>query len=192
MAARSGVRYPNRMPNAVRQPWMSPEEYLTYERTSDVRHEYVDGEVYAMVGASRRHASVVLNLAAAIRPAARGRGCDAYAADVMLRVEAANAYYYPDLVVTCDPSDDDPYIVKAPSLIVEVLSDSTEHIDRREKRASYQTIPTLREYVLVAQDERRVEVYRRQDGGWVHEIVTEGEVMLEAVGVTLSLDDVYA
>lgn len=180
------------MPDAVRLPWMSPEEYLTYERTSDVRHEYVDGEVYAMVGASRRHASIVLNLASAIRPAARARDCDAYANDVMLRVEAANAYYYPDLVVTCDQSDDDPYVVHAPSLIVEVLSDSTEHVDRREKRAYYQTIASLREYVLVAQDERRVEIYRRQDGGWVHEIVTDGDAALETVGVTLSLDDVYA
>ncbi|HEY0835654.1 MAG TPA: Uma2 family endonuclease [Azospirillum sp.] len=180
------------MPNAMRQPWMSPEEYLAYERTSDVRHEYVDGEVYAMVGASRRHAGVTLNLAMAIRPAARGRGCDAYMNDVMLRVEAANAYYYPDLVVTCDPADDDPYIVKAPSVIVEVLSDSTEHIDRREKRANYQTIPSLREYVLVAQNGRRVEVYRREAGGWAHEIVTEGTVALETLGVTLSLNDVYA
>lgn len=180
------------MPNAVRQPWMSPEEYLTYERTSDLRHEYVDGEVYAMVGGSLRHNEIAGNIFAALRPAARERGCRAYMSDVKVRVEKANAFYYPDVVVTCDPPANDRYVVHAPSLVVEVLSDSTERTDRTEKRVNYQTIPSLREYVLVAQDERRVEVYRRRDGVWLHETVTEGAVTLETVGATLPLDAVYA
>ena len=180
------------MQTALRKPWISPDEYLTLERTADVRHEYVDGEVYAMVGASRRHSTITLNLAEAIRPAARRRGCEAYATDIKVRVETANAYYYPDLVVTCDTRDNDPYVVHSPSLIVEVLSPSTEAIDRREKRMHYQTIPSLREFLLVAQDERLIEVYRRTASGWICEIIREGELLLESVGITLSVDEIYA
>lgn len=180
------------MQTALRKPWISPEDYLTHERTSDVRHEYVDGEVYAMVGTSRRHNVIAGNLFATLRSTVRQRGCESYVSDVKVRVEAANAFYYPDLIVTCDPKDDDPYIVHAPSLIAEVLSDSTESIDRREKRVHYQTIPSLREFVLIAQDRRHIEVYRRTASGWVHEIVTEGELALESVGTTVALEDVYA
>lgn len=122
------------MPNALRKPKISPEEYLTYERTSDVRHEYVDGEVYAMVVGSLRHNEIALNIASALRPVARERGCHVYMSDAKVRVDAANAYYYPDVVVTCNPPANGRYAVNAPSLIVEVLSDSTEAIDRREKR----------------------------------------------------------
>jgi len=174
------------------KPWISPDEYLTLERTADVRHEYVAGEVYAMVGTSRRHNVITGNLSSALRPSIRRRGCETYTENVKVRVETANAFYYPDLVVTCDPRDDDPYIVHAPSLIVEVLSASTEAIDRREKRAHYQMIPSLREFVLVAQDERCVEVYRRAGAEWTHATITEGDVVLESVAVTIALDDIYA
>ena len=180
------------MQTAVLKPWISPEEYLTLERTADVRHEYVNGEVYAMVGTSRRHNAIALNLVSAIRPSARRRGCETYIGDVKVRVEVANAFYYPDLVVTCDPKDDDPYIVHAPSLVVEVLSASTEAIDRREKRAHYQMIPSLREFVLVTQDGRCVEIYRRNGLEWTHATITDGEVAFESVGVTVTLDDIYA
>lgn len=176
----------------MRKPWISPDEYLTLERTADVRHEYVNGEVYAMVGTSRRHNVTTQNLSGALRPSIRRRGCESYTENVKVRVEAANAFYYPDLVVTCNSKDDDPYVVHTPSLIVEVLSDSTESIDRREKRVHYQTIPSLREFVLIAQDRSHIEVYRRTASGWVHEIVTEGEMALESVGVTVALDDIYA
>lgn len=192
MADRSGVRYNARMPNALRKPWISPQDYLAAERLSEVRHEYVDGEVFAMVGASRRHADIVANIGLAIRAAARRRGCDAYLNDVKVRVEAANAFYYPDVVATCAPGDDDPYVVHSPALIVEVLSESTEAVDRREKRVNYQKIPSLREIVLVAQLERRVEIYRRQPDGWTAETVTGGDLLLESVDTVISLDDLYA
>lgn len=179
------------MPNAFRKPWISPQDYLAAEKTAEVRHEYVDGEVFAMVGASRRHAAIVGNLFVAIRQAARACGCSAYANDVKVRVEAANAYYYPDLVATCHPGDDDPYVVHAPTLVVEVLSDSTEAVDRREKRVNYQTIPSLREIVLVSQNERGVEIYRRDGAHWVADIVTEGSVALASLDLTLPLEAVY-
>ncbi|PWC56743.1 Uma2 family endonuclease [Azospirillum sp. TSO22-1] len=180
------------MQTAVLKPWISSEEYLTFERTADVRHEYVNGEVYAMVGTSRRHNVITQNLSAALRPSIRRHGCESYTENVKVRVDLANAFYYPDLVVTCDPKDDDPYIVHAPSLIVEVLSESTEAIDRREKRAHYQMIPSLREFALIAQDGRCVDIYRRNGVEWTHETVTEGEVSFESVGVTVALDDLYA
>lgn len=180
------------MPTALLKPWISPEEYLTLERTADVRHEYVNGEVYAMVGGSRRHNVITQNLSGALRPSIRRRGCESYTENVKVRVEVANAFYYPDLVVTCDSRDDDPYIVHAPSLIVEVLSASTEAIDRREKRAHYQMIPSLREFVLIAQDGRCVDIYRRNGQEWTHATITEGDVTFESVGVTVTLDDIYA
>lgn len=180
------------MQTALLTPRISPDEYLTHERTSDVRHEYVDGEVFAMVGSSLRHNEIAGNIFATLRLSARDRGCRAYMSDAKVRVELANAYYYPDVVVTCDPPANDRYVINAPSLIVEVLSDSTESIDRRSKRPHYQSIPSLRELVLVAQDERRVEVYRRTADGWLHETITSGAVMLEALGITLPLDDIYA
>ena len=128
------------MAGISRKPWITPQDYLDAERTAEVRHEYVDGEIFAMAGASRRHATIVGNLFVALRQAARTRGCQAYANDVKVRVEAANAYHYPDLVATCAGGDGDPCVVKDPVLVVEVLSDSTEAIDRREKRTNYQKI----------------------------------------------------
>ncbi|PWC52275.1 Uma2 family endonuclease [Azospirillum sp. TSA6c] len=179
------------MGNAQRKPWISPQDYLAAERSAEVRHEYVDGEIFAMVGASRRHATIVGNLFVALRQAARARGCQAYANDVKVRVEAANAFYYPDLVATCADGDDDPYVVKDPVLVVEVLSDSTEAIDRREKRTNYQKIPSLREIVLVSQSERLVEVYRRDGAGWTVDVLRDGPVMLAALDLCLPLDAVY-
>lgn len=192
MAAPAHPRYIQGMPTALRKVWISPKGYLAAERTAEVRHEYVDGEVFAMVGASRLHNRIAGRIFTALSQAARRRGCEAYIGDVKVRVEAANAYYYPDVVATCARDDDDPYIIHAPALIVEVLSDSTEAVDRREKRANYQKIPSLREIVLVSQTERLVEIYRRHGGGWIAEIVTEGEVVLESLDTTLSLDVVYA
>ncbi|WP_445599404.1 Uma2 family endonuclease [Azospirillum sp. A39] len=179
------------MPDAQRKPWIPPEDYLALERAAHVRHEYVDGEIFAMVGASRRHATLVGNVFSAVRPAAKERGCEAYVSDVKVRVAAANAYYYPDVVVTCETSDADEYVVHAPAVIIEVLSPTTESVDRREKRANYQTLPSLREYLLVAQDERRVDLYRREGDGWSREVVTDGEIQLASLGLTLALDTVY-
>ncbi len=185
------LRYDRGMASPLRKTWISPQDYLAAEKAAEVRHEYVDGEIFAMVGASRRHAAIVGNLFVAVRQAARLRGCHAYANDVKVRVEAANAYYYPDIVATCHPGDDDPYVVQAPTLVVEVLSDSTEAVDRREKRANYQKIPSLQEILLVAQDERRVEIYRREGSGWVADIVTDGMLAVTSLDLTLPLDAVY-
>jgi Uma2 family endonuclease len=176
---------------AVRH-WISPQEYLAGELVADVKHEYVDGEVFAMSGASRRHARIVGNLLIALRPVADKRGCDAYANDVKVRVAAANAYYYPDFVVTCAKDDRDDYVVNAPGLIVEVASPGTEAVDRREKRVNYGKLPSLSEYLTVAQDCRRVEVWRRGPEGLRVEVYESGCFRLNSLDCEVSLDDIYA
>ena len=171
---------------------ISVEEYLEGERHSEIRHEYAAGDVYAMVGASRRHGLIVNGLAFALTPDARRAKCQLFTADmkVRLRVGDEDFFYYPDLVLGCDDDDDADYYLTRPCLIIEVLSDTTERIDRREKLLAYQTIPSLEEYILVAQDKRRIEIFRRAND-WHRETHTEGVVELDCLETALSLDETY-
>lgn len=121
---------------------ISVEEYLEGEKVSEILHEYLDGEVYAMSGAVRRHNLIAKRFARRSDDKLRGSGCAVFLLQVKVYVAAHNAFYYPDVVVTCDPQDDDNYVIKSPRLIVEVLSPSTEAIDRREKLFAYQKIET--------------------------------------------------
>lgn len=177
---------------AAMRRFITPQEYLDGELQSDTRHEYVDGQVYAMVGASDRHGLIVNALAYALTPHARQHRCQLFSSDMKLRLQLAGqeVYYYPDLLLVCDEADRATYYREHPCLIIEVLSDSTERIDRREKLWSYQQIPSLQAYLLVAQDARRVEIFRRNTG-WQHEQVTEGTVHLPCIDTALALDDVY-
>jgi Uma2 family endonuclease len=171
------------------------EDYLEGEQWSDIRHEYVAGEVYAMAGAGERHNRIAGNVFFHLRSATRGTHCGAFMSDMKVRVATADAFYYPDAFLTCDPGDDAPLYKAAPCLIAEVLSPTTEVIDRREKLIAYRTLEALRYYLLVAQDVKRVEVYERQDdGGWVHTIYEgDGELELSCGGLSVrfSLADVY-
>src|SRR5687767_4172140 len=128
------------------------DEYLELEKRSDVRHEYVDGLIFAMHGESQGNNLIAGNLYVALRNHLRRRGCRTYSHAVKVRVSDLDIYYYPDLVVSCDRRDRDGYVVNHPSLIIEVLSPTTEGVDRREKRFNYARIPSLQEYVLVSQD----------------------------------------
>jgi len=171
---------------------VTPQEYLAGELMSDTRHEYADGQVYAMVGASRTHGQIASALAYALTPGARAKGCQLFIADMKVRLNLSGqeVYYYPDVVLVCDPQDQATYYTERPCLIIEVLSDSTERIDRREKLFSYQQLPSLQAYLQVAQDARRVEVFRRHTG-WQHEVITEGAVALPCIDQPLALDDIY-
>jgi len=171
---------------------LSVDAYLEGERHSDIRHEYIDGQAYAMVGASDRHELVVNAVAYALTPAARSRHCQLFSSDMKVRLKIAgqDMFYYPDLLLSCDPSDRETYFRSRPCLIIEVLPESTERIDRREKFVAYQHLPSLREYLLVAQDSRRVEIFRR-DNGWVREVIEAGAVQLDCLGAALHLDDIY-
>ena len=182
---------------AQRKPHLiSPEEYLAREAEASEKSEYVDGEIYAMTGTTIRHNLIAGNVYVAFHQHLRDKPCQAYFADIKVHTTArANAFYYPDLVVRCQntPLADDSRVITDPTLIVEVLSPSTESTDRREKLSAYRRIPSLQEYVLVAQDERSVEIYRRQgDIGWTYHAFTDNEtVELASIGLNLSMDTLY-
>lgn len=169
------------------------DEYLQGELKSEIRHEYIGGQVYAMSGGSEEHNAISLNLASALRQHLRGNPCRVFIADMKLRLTIAedDIFYYPDILVTCDPSDDAKYYKCKPSVLVEVLSPSTERLDRREKFLSYQQLPSLQEYVLIAQDQLRVTLFRRSRD-WKPEILTKGQTLeLPSLQFQQALSDLY-
>jgi len=172
---------------------LSIEDYLEGEKASPVRHEYIAGQVYAMAGASRAHNTISLNLASRLRSHVRGGPCRVYMADVKVRIETTDLFYYPDVVVRCDSGDNQDFFLTRPCLIVEVTSPSTEAIDRREKLLAYQKLDSLREYVLIAQDEVKAHVYRRDDQGkwWVQTLTETDELQMESVGLSIPLLELY-
>jgi Uma2 family endonuclease len=179
------------MRTARRQTYLPPDEYLAFERDAETKREYVNGEVFAMVGASRNHTRIALNIGSRLNESLKPP-CWAAVSDMKVHIEAANAYYYPDIVASCSTDQPDAYVVANPVLIVEVLSPSTERTDQREKRPNYQTIPSVQEILLVAQDRRSIELYRRDRDGWtVEQVMDEGTFDLTSVGLTLALDDIY-
>jgi Uma2 family endonuclease len=175
--------------------FFSIEEYLNLEETSEIRHEYVDGEIFAMAGASEEHNLIATNIIALLRPHLRGTPCRAFVSDMKVKIKAqkADIFYYPDLLVTCDPNDRERYFKTRPTLIVEVLSNSTKTIDKREKRLNYQTIESLQEYVLISQEEIKVQIYRKDaQGNWSLEILDKGNNLeLKSVELTLTMADIY-
>jgi Uma2 family endonuclease len=174
------------------QPRISPADYLAGETTSDVRHEFVDGIVFAMAGASERHNEILLNLATLLRPLIP-EGCRLFISDMKLRVEAASdvRFYYPDLFVSCGPRDPAGHVRSDATLIIEVLSPSTERHDRYEKLAAYKTLPTLVEYVLVDQSMPSIEIYRRSEN-WVRESYgLHDAIRLESMPTTVSAAAIF-
>ena len=175
----------------------SESDYLAYEAQSPVRHEYIAGEIFAMTGASIRHNIIAGNLYTALRTHLRGTPCRALMEGVKLYLKKERSYFYPDVMVTCEPRllelDAQMQIVDSPTLIIEVLSPSTEGIDRREKLRAYRTLPSLKEYALVSQDECKLELYRRRgDIGW--DIITfePGDtVELASVELQMPIADIY-
>lgn len=180
-------------PLAARHALITVEEYLDGEQSSEIRHEYIDGLVYAIGGASDRHGLIVNALAYALTPAARQRQCQLFTSDMKVRLNIADKpiFYYPDLLLSCDPTDREAYFRVRPCLIIEVLSETTERIDRREKLLAYQTLPSLQEYLLVAQDARHVEIYRRSQN-WQPQYHADGTLHLDCLDTELKLDDIYA
>ena len=172
---------------------LSEKEYLEGERASEIRHEYVGGETYAMGGASDRHGLIALNLATALRPHLRGTDCQLFIADMKLRVQVAGevAFYYPDLLLSCDPEDRETYFRSRPCLIVEILSEATARIDRREKLYAYTQIPSLREYLLLSQDRVEAELHRREGDSWKTLRFTGGAVRLACLDLEIPLATVY-
>jgi Uma2 family endonuclease len=172
---------------------MTTEEYLAWEPTQEGRHEYWDGEVVAMSGGTRNHNRVSGNFFNLLDTALTDRPCDVYIVDVKVQPEPGRKYFYPDIVVTCDDRDRDAQVVQFPCLIVEVLSPSTEAIDRGVKFAKYRQSSTLQEYILVQVEQPGVEVFQRNERGqWVlSEYALGDRLYLESVGVELAIADLY-
>jgi Uma2 family endonuclease len=173
--------------NVAHKRFFTADEYLAWEERQDTKHEYIRGEVYevyGMVGARDAHVTVSLNVATLLRAHTRGTPCRTYIADMKLRVEAADVYFYPDVFVTCDALDRDSDKFKSrPTLVVEVLSDSTAAFDRGQKFGTYRMLDSLREYVLIDADLRTVDVFRRNaEGRWVlYPFESDGEVEFESL-----------
>lgn len=179
---------------AEAQQTISEQEYLDGEKLSDVRHEYVDGHVYAMAGSSKRHAEIALNIASLLKQAARGTPCKTYVSDIKVRASGHKSYFYPDVVVGCNDDESDEYFLESPCLIIEVLSTSTEKRDRREKLLAYMNIPSVQAYMLVAQDRSEVELYYREESGnwWVQVYENlDDTFILPCVNQQMTLADVY-
>jgi Uma2 family endonuclease len=162
---------------ALQKRRMTAAEFLAWDETQTVKHEFMRGEVFLVTGVADRHNTVAGNLYIALRQHLRGSPCRAYASDVKLRVEPADCFYYPDLMVTCSETDlADRLIKREPVLVVEVLSPSTAAFDRGDKFADYRLLPTLAEYLLVDVDRQRCDLYRKgADGLWVLHPVGSGE-----------------
>ena len=174
---------------------LTPEEYIAGELLSEVHHEYISGRVYAMAGASVNHNYIAGNLFAELNVHLRGKKCAPFMADMKARIRELNFehYYYPDVMVNCDPSGQQRYFCDTPALIVEVLSPDTQGIDRREKLAAYRRIPSLHTYILAEQDKREVTVYRRLPEGWEKTILTGTDTLqVTELEFSTTLDAIYA
>lgn len=171
-------------------------EYIAFTETSELKYEYIAGEIVAMSGGTIAHGRLIGQLTGLIRDALRGRPCVVLPAEVRVRIRAADRAMYPDLHIVCsavEADPDDPHAVVNPTGIVEVLSDSTADSDRGDKFAAYRRLPSLREYVLVSQHERRIDVYRREQNGWHLDDFGSGEhFRLTSIDVGISVDEVYA
>ncbi|PZU94921.1 MAG: hypothetical protein DCE90_13965 [Pseudanabaena sp.] len=173
---------------------LSFEDYLQWEEQQEEKHEYVNGTIYAMAGATENHVAITDNFTAILRSHLRGNHCKAFSSDMRVNIAAKLIYYYPDLHVTCDDRDRLTKSYKShPCLIIEVLSNSTEAKDRGVKFANYQTIESLQEYVLISQIEPRIEVFRRSDRKfWILQTYIAGEDLeLQTINLTIPLSSIY-
>lgn len=177
------------------QPRLTAEDYLQMEEYSSVKHEYIDGQIFAMAGASDAHVTIAGNLFALLRNHLRGSGCRVYISDMKTRFEELNRFYYPDILVTCDERDrETPNFKRFPALIVEVLSESTEAFDRGDKFTDYQTLDSLQEYVLISPKRQRIECFRRTpEGLWLLQSYTpiQQSFQLKSVGFEGEIDQIY-
>ncbi len=178
----------------TKQPELTYAEFLIYEHESLVKHEFVNGQAFAIAENDENHNLIVGNLVANIRPRSRGSGYRLFALDLKLTIASANnATYYPDVRVICDRTDNDPYVKQKPCLLVEVLSRSTAALDRREKLFNYQKLESLQEYVMVSQSEQKVELYRKDsDGSWLVQCLGAGESLdLRSIDLAIALSEIY-
>jgi Uma2 family endonuclease len=182
--------------SALPKNFMTPEEYLKFERQSEIKHEYFDGEIFAMSGASEAHNIIVLNTGASLHAQLRKRPCRAYMSDLRVRVPKTSFYTYPDLSVVCGEREFEDDVLDTllnPTVIIEVLSPSTESYNRGKKFQLYRKLESLKEFLLIAQDSVRVEHYARQGEQWILTDFSrlEAVITLPSIDCALVLEDVY-
>ncbi|MFZ2171994.1 MAG: Uma2 family endonuclease [Methylococcaceae bacterium] len=169
--------------------WISETDYLQGELISEVKHEYFDGSLYAMGGASKNHERIAGNVFGELRSYLKNTPCEPFSSDINVKV--GQDFFYPDVMVVCEDHSDNDYYTETPVIIVEVLSASTRRMDETTKKIAYQAIPTLKEYVIIEQDIVDVEVCRKSDN-WVSSHYFMGdEVTFESMGLSLLVEDIY-
>lgn len=173
---------------------LSIDEYLRGEQQSNIRHEYIGGQIYAKVGASAAHNLISGNLFAALHRHLAGGPCRVFMSDMKLRLRIADEtiFYYLDILVCCEATDREKYFRENPRIIVEVLSEATARIDRREKLTAYQHIDSLQEYVLIEQDWKRATLIRRSEQWKVSELSAGDELHLSSLGFSIAINALYA
>lgn len=174
--------------------FMPPEDFLDWEAQQPTKHEYLAGEVFAMVGASDAHVTIALNVASALRDHLRGTPCRVYISDMKLEISKGTAFFYPDVFVTCAAADARlPDRKREPLLVIEILSPSTAAFDRGLKFAHYRTLPSLQEYALIESERRAVDLFRRdRSGAWVlYPYQADARVQFASIGLELPLEKVY-
>ena len=182
---------------AVYKAYISPEEYLELEREAETKSEYYRGEVYAMAGASERHSTIQVNTLASLAVQLKGRSCKAHGSDLRVKVSHTGLYTYPDASVVCGPArfdDKQRNTLLNPTVVIEVLSESTEAYDRGRKFDHYRTVDSLTDYLLLWQDDPTIEHFVRQTGGQWLLTATKGldaVVRIDSIGCILSLSEIY-
>lgn len=168
---------------------ISAEDYLQHELAADSKHQLIDGEIYAMAGASENHNLLAGNIFAELRNQLRGKPCRTFMAD--MKVKVGEDFYYPDVMVVCEPDNADDYYKTAPVIIVEVLSKTTRRFDQSLKRLRCQTLPTLQEYVLIEQDKGEIEVFSRKEHWQARYYYLGDDITFASLGVTVSVEAIY-
>ena len=184
--------------SALPKKKLTPQEYLVIERAADFKSEFFDGEMFAMAGTSKEHSRITVNLTIQFGNALKGRFCEPFSSDLRVKVSANGLYTYPDLTIVCGPvdvEDEQADVLLNPTLIIEVLSPGTERYDRGKKFDLYRELDSLKEYVLVSQDQYRVEQFLRGNGSeWGYRVAFKEDDIVEfpSVGCSIPLKDIYA
>ncbi len=168
---------------------ISEQEYLEGELDSDVKHELIDGEVYAMAGAGKNHERIAGNVFAKLHAHLQNSPCEPFSSDV--KVKVGRNFFYPDAMVVCNDQTDNEYYTESPTILVEVLSKSTRRNDETIKRVAYQSIPSLQEYILIEQDFVDIEVCRRSAGWLPSHYFLGDQFTLESIDLSLSVEEIY-
>jgi Uma2 family endonuclease len=172
--------------------YISEEDYLADEELRDIKHEYFDGEIFAMSGGTVNHQRLTINISSEFHNHLKGTPCEAFSSDMKVRADKGKKYFYPDVVVSCNNDDGNTHFSESPRIIVEVLSNSTRKFDKNLKRQIYESIPSLEEYVLIEQDRVEITVFRKSVSWQPTYYFIEDEITFESIDLTLPVLEIYA